>query len=512
MGLPMLRLTAIFIAVCVVLIAGSLGAIVFLIFGLSAAESAIVALTALSALSLYNALSARVRDRSDVGSQIADLSRGTADLARQVAELSRKIAAFESDAGNLERRVRAVTGPLATEVGELGTLVKNLAETVAAHEARMIPAHSAPARPEAAAAPARIAVPAEPPAQEEAGEAAVAVSGPPPASAATPVAPAAGPFKGKSADEIAAILRAAVEAGRIDLYLQPILTLPQRKVRYYEAMARLRTDDGALLMPADFLKYAEVAGLMPQIDNLMLFRCVQVLRRLLLKNREIGLFCNVSTSTLNHPEFFAQFSQFMEANRALAPSLMLEFSQQSWQSMGPIELESAAALAERGFRFSMDQVTDLRMEPRELAERGIRFVKVQAALLLNKAAAPADIHAADLSDLLGRFGISLIAERIETESVVVDLLDYDVRFGQGFLFSPPRPVRAEALQGVADRNDLVVRDTASVGERGPVPPSAAPPASAPATRTGNAALATATVSKPVADAATPAPPAARAVV
>jgi cyclic-di-GMP phosphodiesterase, flagellum assembly factor TipF len=33
---------------------------------------------------------------------------------------------------------------------------------------------------------------------------------------------------------------------------------------------------------------------------------------------------------------------------------------------------------------------------------------------------------------------------------VVDLLDYDVRFGQGFLFSPPRPVRAEALQSAAE--------------------------------------------------------------
>jgi hypothetical protein len=43
--------------------------------------------------------------------------------------------------------------------------------------------------------------------------------------------------------------------------------------------------------------------------------------------------------------------------------------------------------------------------------------------------------------------IDLIAERVETETTVVDLLDYDVRFGQGFLFSPPRPVRAEALQG-----------------------------------------------------------------
>jgi len=52
-----------------------------------------------------------------------------------------------------------------------------------------------------------------------------------------------------------------------------------------------------------------------------------------------------------------------------------------------------------------------------------------------------------LADLLARSGIDLIAERIESEAMVVDLLDYDVRFGQGFLFSPPRPVRAEALQG-----------------------------------------------------------------
>ena len=42
---------------------------------------------------------------------------------------------------------------------------------------------------------------------------------------------------------------------------------------------------------------------------------------------------------------------------------------------------------------------------------------------------------------------------------MVDLLDYDVRFGQGFLFSPPRPVRAEALQGIAERTDVVARET-----------------------------------------------------
>lgn len=457
MGKPMLRLTAIFIAVCVVLIAASLGAVVYLALGLSAAESSIVALAALATLTIYNTVSSRVRDRSDVGDQIADLSRGTADLARQVGELGRKVAAFENDAGNLERRMKTAIAPLSSEIGELGTMMKNLAETVAAHETKIATLASAAPSPvmeaplpveSQAVLPDDVPGPAQPKVEARSEQSGNGQEG--------------GPFKGKSSEEIVAIIREAVDANRIDLYLQPILTLPQRKVRYYESMTRLRTPDGALILPADFLKHAENAGLMPKIDNLMLFRCVQVLRRLLLKNREIGLFCNIAATTLTDPEFFPQFSQFMEANRALAQSLMLELSQDAWRSMGPIEQENLSALAERGFRFSMDQVSDLRMEPKDLSERGIRFVKIQAALLLNKAAAPTDIHAGDLSDLLGRFGISLVAERIETEAVVVDLLDYDVRFGQGFLFSPPRPVRPEALQGVGER-DVIARESTPNG-------------------------------------------------
>jgi EAL domain-containing protein (putative c-di-GMP-specific phosphodiesterase class I) len=137
-----------------------------------------------------------------------------------------------------------------------------------------------------------------------------------------------------------------------------------------------------------------------------------------------------------------------EAEAALAGALTFEFTQEAYRSFGPMENEGLSALAERGFRFSMDHVTDLRMEPTELADRWFRFLKVPAKLLLNKAAtAQSDIHPEDLADLLARSGIDLIAERIENENMVVDLLEYDVRFGQGFLFSAPRPVRAEALQG-----------------------------------------------------------------
>src|SRR5690242_17480449 len=92
----MIRISTIFVAICMVLIAASLGLALYAVAGISGSESAIVALTALTFLILYNVVSMRLRDRTDVGSQIADLSRGTADLARQVAEFGRRLASVEA--------------------------------------------------------------------------------------------------------------------------------------------------------------------------------------------------------------------------------------------------------------------------------------------------------------------------------------------------------------------------------------------------------------------------------
>jgi cyclic-di-GMP phosphodiesterase, flagellum assembly factor TipF len=431
----MRRISAIFIAACVVLIAASAGAALYLGFGVDASTSAIVALAALTGMALFNSVSNRLRDRHDLGDQIADLSRGTADIARQVAEISRRLNAAEAKIASPTQRARAANDPLATEIGELDALVKQIAQTVASHAATLQKQGALAVRPMVTAAKPE-------PARSAEGSLTVSESA---------ALPGAERFRGLPRDSIADVISKAVDANRIDLYLQPIVTLPQRKVRYYEAVSRLRTEDGDIIPAGDFIDIAESVGLMPKIDNLAIFRCVQVTRRLLLKSRDVGLFCNISAASLTDALMFRQFLDFMDANRALASSLMFEFTQEAYRNFGPIEHESLAALSERGFRFSMDHVTDLHMEPNELANRSFRFLKVPARLLLNKTGSnQSDIDPEDLSDLMARSGIDLIAERIETETTVVDLLDYDVRFGQGFLFSPPRPVRAEALQGNGD--------------------------------------------------------------
>lgn len=469
-----MRLGAIFIAVCMVVIAASAGATMYLGFGFSGTEAIIVGLAVMTALGLYNIFASRLGVRSAVGGQLGELSRSNFELTRQVNDISRRLSGVEGRIESVQQRARAAVDPLALEVSELSTLVRQLAETVATYETRIDEAVQSAAA--IASPPPVLSAPPPPEPMPTAAE----PTGPliedivqalsptpivaPPAPAPEPQAPAEpliAPVvvRTNAADEqrLAAI-RSAIDANRIDLYLQPIVTLPQRKVRYYEAMSRLRTETGEVMLAADFVPLADRAGLMPSIDNLVVFRCVQVVRRLLLKNRDIGLFCNLSEATLMDGVVFQHLLDFLDANRAIAHSVVIELTQSALRAAGPIENEALSALAERGFRFSLDNLRDLRIEPRDLAARGFRYVKIPGHLLLDPKGTAADIHPADLSDLLGRFGIDLIAEKIESETMVVDLLDYDVRFGQGFLFSPPRPVRAEALQGIADRSDVIVRE------------------------------------------------------
>ena len=401
---------SLFVATCMALIAASAGAVAHFWAGYTPVEAALAALALLFALMTYQVFAARKRDRAEMAGRYDDLARATANIAREVGELGRRVSAIE---GAPVADLRSVTGPLAQEMDALVKRVEEIAEIVAARDTRPAPAKSA-----------------EAPAGSE------------------PDQP--GPVPGHNEEEMRRLLRESVEAGRIELYLQPVVTLPQRKVRFYEALARIKLADGSLIEPERFLESARAFGLLQKIDLRMVRSCVQVVRRLAAMNREVGLFVNFSRETLADASFFGDILALLDVNRALAPSLIVEISQEAFRSLGPAEHERMSALTERGFRFALDRTEDLRIDPRALAERGIRFVKVPVEIMLQRSRGPGSaVHPADLADLLGRHGIDLVVIRIENEGAVVDLLDHDVRYGQGFLFAPPRPVRAEVLSGRA---------------------------------------------------------------
>ena len=259
-------------------------------------------------------------------------------------------------------------------------------------------------------------------------------------------------------------VRAALDAGRVDLYLQAVVSLPQRRTQYYESFSRLRDETGRVLMPAEFLSVAEPGGLVAAIDNLLLFRCVQIVRRLAGQDRKVGIFCNISLASLGDADFFPPFMEFLGANRDLSGSLIFELGQNAFKARGATEARNMAKLADLGFRFSLDKVGNLGLDFQDLARADVGFVKIAAPLLIEQLEehdgrltlrSIPEIEAADLAHLARRHGVELVAEKVESERQVVDILDLEIGLGQGHLFGEPRPIRDAVLAETQPPTDLI---------------------------------------------------------
>ncbi|OUR77682.1 hypothetical protein A9Q83_09165 [Alphaproteobacteria bacterium 46_93_T64] len=240
--------------------------------------------------------------------------------------------------------------------------------------------------------------------------------------------------------EILEIVRSGLQENRVDLYLQPIVRLPQRRARYYEAFSRIRGKEGEIITPRQYLAIAEEAGLVGTIDNLLLIRCVQLIRRVRQRNSDVGFFVNVSARTMRDTAFFQQFVEFLDRNNDLTENLILEFAQEDIDAATDQVKEGLAMLSNMGFTFSMDQVVRLDMDFQQLADDNFRYLKVSASdLLPGGYGLPMNIHPEDLHEALARAKVELIASQVEDEDTVIGLLDADVSFGQGYLFGVPRP-------------------------------------------------------------------------
>ena len=259
--------------------------------------------------------------------------------------------------------------------------------------------------------------------------------------------PAKTMLSGLGEPDLLEMIRASLEENRVDLYLQPIVSLPQRKLRYYEALSRLRAEDGSVIMPAQYIKVAAPAGLMSVVDNLLLFRCVQIVRKLITKNKGIGVFCNISGDTLRDAEFFPQFLEYMHHNRDLSGQIVFEFEQGAVLNAGAEGEANLNYLSGLGFALSMDHVETLALNFEKLKNLGFKHLKVRAETLIQgMGPAHAAVAAEDIKTLLERYGLNLIAEHVEEEKTVVQLLDFAVDFAQGYLFGEPRAVRDEVIK------------------------------------------------------------------
>ena len=247
--------------------------------------------------------------------------------------------------------------------------------------------------------------------------------------------------------ETSALFQALATPGMVELHYQPIHGLPGRKVAYYEALARIRYN-GELIMPGAFLPVVSSRRLETEFDLAVLHQVDADL-----SSQQIppgsGVSINLSAQSISRPEIV---SHLLELSRHGARHpLMLEITETSLITQ-MIEVRTYLDLLHTvNYRIAMDDFGTGYSPLRYLVDLPVDVVKFDISLV-NKLGQDnrAGQVVADFARMMKDAGYALVAEGVETETVLQKVESLGFAHVQGYLLGRPVPLSQLAAQpGVA---------------------------------------------------------------
>ena len=97
----------------------------------------------------------------------------------------------------------------------------------------------------------------------------------------------------------------ALQAKRFEPWFQPIMDLRTGEIHHYEILARMRGEDGSVILPAFFIDVAEKFGIIGDIDKAMTGMGIDVLSEMNKKGKTYTFCMNLSGNNFSDEEFFS---------------------------------------------------------------------------------------------------------------------------------------------------------------------------------------------------------------
>ncbi len=248
---------------------------------------------------------------------------------------------------------------------------------------------------------------------------------------------------------VSELINHAIQNERIEIFAQPIVKLPSRRLQYLELFARIRARSGIYLTAENYRALAEKETLIENVDHLLLLHVLDTIRSDARRNIEIGYFINISSRCLKDRNYMTDLLEFVRSRRELSSRLVFELQYNDLENLSPACFKMIDGLAHIGCQFSVDNIADSDFNADDLAEKGFTFIKFSAGKLMEMClSSRGEMEVARMKSQLDKSRLTLIVEKLETEHHLKELLDFEIDYGEGFLFGRPdlemayRPRRA----------------------------------------------------------------------
>lgn len=239
---------------------------------------------------------------------------------------------------------------------------------------------------------------------------------------------------------IAADLRLALDSGQVDVYYQPKVTLADRHLVGVECLARWQHPAHGEVAPEDFVAVAEHTGQLARLTEVVLTEGLRRCSEWAQADRPLSIAVNLSVRTLLDSRFPDQVETLLKRYQVAPAQVTFEISEPGM--LGDIErvLPTLYRLRDLGVRLSVDDFGTGASSLSYLRQWPVHEVKIDDSFVQGMATDSGDLAIVRAVISLSReFGLSVVAEGVESELTLDLLEEMGCEIGQGYLFSRPLP-------------------------------------------------------------------------
>lgn len=232
----------------------------------------------------------------------------------------------------------------------------------------------------------------------------------------------------------------AITHNRLTLYYQPIIDLKTDQVRGVEALCRWIHPERGFIPPDDFIILAEQKGLIQALTlwvlDTALAQCAEWHRQ----GMQIGMAVNLSARNFLDPNLPDKVANYLKKWQVPAQWLCLEITESMTMSDPPRALEIIRTIDAMGVKISIDDFGTGYSSLAYLKKLQVDELKIDRSFVLDMDKEQDNqMIVRSTIDLAHSLGLSVVAEGIETESIMKILSNYGCDMVQGYYLCKPKP-------------------------------------------------------------------------
>ncbi len=235
-------------------------------------------------------------------------------------------------------------------------------------------------------------------------------------------------------------IRNALEQDKIFYHLQPQYDI-DHKLRGFEALARMRDDDGSYISPVDFIPVAEKTGLVDRIDMKVYEMAVDFIAKVIAETgRHITISVNVSVRHLMKNNFIEEIRRVLEERNVSADHIEIEITESIMIDSAEKALERIEQLKAMGMKVAIDDfgtgyssLSYLNSFPSDLLKIDKSFID---KMNLSDSSRQ---YVAMIISIGHTLDLKVISEGVESADQVDVLRDIGCDYIQGYVWGKPMP-------------------------------------------------------------------------